>query len=119
MAGTNWSTSALCVRTCNALPRQNACIRAEAWHNQFMTTPQFTLRHLLALVTLCAIGCLILATGNSGRVWGVAIALAFAGAIVILLTHGILILAARLAIWILSRLRSRRRDVSRGAKLLT
>ncbi len=48
-----------------------------------MLTPQFSLRRLLLIVTVSAVLCLIPALATRGYLWGVGLALALAGALVL------------------------------------
>ena len=54
-----------------------------------MLAPQYSLRRLLALVTVCAFGCLIFAAAISGQLWAVAVSLAMGGVVVLLLVYGL------------------------------
>jgi hypothetical protein len=49
-----------------------------------MLAPQFTLRRLLAWVTLCAFVCLILAAAARGRLWAAGIVVALAGGLIMM-----------------------------------
>ena len=55
-----------------------------------MLAPQYTLRRLLALVTLSAFVCLVVAAAIQGHLWAAAVALALAGLAVMMLVYGVL-----------------------------
>ncbi len=48
-----------------------------------MLTPQFSLRRLLLIVTVCAVLCLVPVVASRGYIWAVGLVLALAGAIVL------------------------------------
>lgn len=60
-----------------------------------MLTPQFSLRRLLLLVTLCGVLCLVPAVATRGYVWATAVAFALAGVGVLLAVQAALFLVSR------------------------
>ncbi|MFO0819745.1 MAG: hypothetical protein U1A77_17485 [Pirellulales bacterium] len=59
-----------------------------------MQTSRFSLKHLLAAVTLCAVFFAIVAQAVRGSGWAIAIAGACGGVLFILLVHVVFVLAA-------------------------
>jgi hypothetical protein len=60
-----------------------------------MLTPQYSVRHLLVAVTLAAVVCLVPAMAARGHDWAIALSVALYGAVVLLLTVGLLCAATR------------------------
>jgi hypothetical protein len=58
-----------------------------------MLAPQFTLRRLLALVTLSGFVCLMVAAAMSGRMWAISVVIALLGLVVTILVHSLLFVA--------------------------
>lgn len=54
-----------------------------------MLAPQFSLRRLLALVTVSGVGCFAAAFAPRGHVWALAVLVAFAGLALLLLICGL------------------------------
>lgn len=57
-----------------------------------MLAPQFTLKRLLAGVTVSAVICLVVAAAARGQMWAAALLLALSGVFVVLVVHGFLFL---------------------------
>jgi hypothetical protein len=60
-----------------------------------MLAPQYTLRRLLAIVTLSAFVCLVVAAAIQGHLWAAAVALALAGLAVMMMVYGLLFILVR------------------------
>lgn len=60
-----------------------------------MLTPQYSVRHLLLLVTLSAVVCLVPAVAARGYLWAIALSVALCGAIVLLAIQGLLYVVTR------------------------
>jgi hypothetical protein len=60
-----------------------------------MLAPQYSLRRLLALVTLSALACLVLAAAIWGHLWAVAAAITMLGLVVTIAVHGLSFLLIR------------------------
>jgi hypothetical protein len=61
-----------------------------------MLAPQYSLRRLLALVTLSGFVCLIVAAAAQGRLWGVAVAISMCGFAVTIVVYAASYLLIRL-----------------------
>lgn len=75
-----------------------------------MLAPQYSLRRLLAWVTVSAFVCLIAAAAARGQIWAVAFLVALFGFVVLLVVHSM----AYLLLGLVSLVRDRRR----GARLV-
>ncbi|REK08937.1 MAG: hypothetical protein DWQ37_18905 [Planctomycetota bacterium] len=60
-----------------------------------MLTPQFSLRRLLFVVTVCAVLCLVPAVATRGYVWAIAAAFAMAGIGVLFAIQALLYVVSR------------------------
>ncbi len=80
-----------------------------------MLAPQYSLRRLLAAVTLSAFVCLIVAAASWGKMWAVAVALALLGLLILLLVHGVLFVLVRVVGLLLDRRRQGREAAPRPA----
>jgi hypothetical protein len=63
-----------------------------------MLIPRFSLRWLLGVTTLCALGSLVLASAVKGEVWALGVAAAMGGLVLLAALH----IATFLAAWLLS-----------------
>jgi hypothetical protein len=63
--------------------------------SSLMLAPQFSLRRLLALVTLSGFVCLIVAAALRGQMWAVAVVIALLGLAVTIFVHGVLFVVTR------------------------
>lgn len=73
-----------------------------------MLAPQFSLRRLLAWVTLSAFVCLIGAAAARGQIWAVAFLVALFGFVVLLVVHSGAFLLLRLVGTVRDRIRAAR-----------
>jgi hypothetical protein len=60
-----------------------------------MLAPQFSLRRLLAVVTLCGFVCLIVAAAVQGQMWAEAVVIALVGLVATIVVHGVLFVVTR------------------------
>ncbi len=63
---------------------------------KIMLAPQFSLRRLLAWVTVSAFLCLIVAAAARGQLWAAGVLVGLAGLVVVLAVHGLLFVGIRL-----------------------
>lgn len=69
-----------------------------------MLTPQYSLRRLLALVTLSAGACLVLGLAARGSIWALAVSMGLLGGVVLLSIQSLTFLAVRLFAAVLDNL---------------
>jgi hypothetical protein len=80
-----------------------------------MLAPQYSLRRLLAVVTLSGFVCLIVGAAFWGKMWGVAAVLALVGFVVLMMVHGALFVLVRVLGLVLDRQRQARQPEVRPA----
>jgi hypothetical protein len=68
-----------------------------------MLAPQYSLRRLLALVTLSALACLVFAAAIWGHLWAAAAAIAMLGLVVTIAVHGLSFLLIRAIGFVIDR----------------
>lgn len=78
-----------------------------------MLTPQYSIRHLLLLVTLSAVVCLVAAVAARGYLWAVALSVALLSAMALLVIQGVLYIVTRTIGMALGR---RRTSATEGGK---
>ena len=78
-----------------------------------MLTPQYSLRHLLLLVTLSAVVCFVPAVAAQGHLWAVALSVALFAAMVFFVIQGLLCVVTRAIGMVIGR---RRASAAGGGK---
>jgi hypothetical protein len=77
-----------------------------------MLAPQFTLRRLLGVVSICALACCALGFAARGQLWAVAVAMALFGFVVMMGCYVLVYTVVRLMGMVVERRRHARRALS-------